>query len=234
MKNKIIGLSIGIFVSLVIVIIMSILVSNSGGAPLNIDIAIRDFFYSIRGEKNGFIYYLFRIITDFGYIYAAIITIIIVLIFTRGNNKTVAYILGILLMILINYVIKDIYGRERPLKGYRWMVETDTSYPSGHSTTIGFIGTYFIFLFYDSNYKKVFKIICYVISGLLMLLVPISRLVLGMHYFTDILSGLSCGILVGLLMALFTILLKKIGVLEKPLFDMIVDYFKNKKNKDIE
>ena len=182
MKKRIIGFSLGITICIAIIIIFSILVSNSGGAPLNIDKNIRDFFYFIRGEEKKFLFYVFRVITELGDKYCAILLGIIVLILTKADNKFFTFVLGLLLMLLFNMALKDIFQRERPYEELRWVTEKSYSFPSGHSTTIGFIITYMVYFVFDSNVRKKLKIILYIILGISAFVVPMTRMYFGVHY----------------------------------------------------
>ena len=110
MKKKIIGFGIGILICFLLFILVTILIKNSGGAPLNIDTNIRDFFYYIRGEeKNNFIFYIFRIITELGDKYAVIALIILLLILTKVDNKFFFFLLEILIVVLLNILLKDAF-----------------------------------------------------------------------------------------------------------------------------
>lgn len=65
---------------------------------------------------------------------------------------------------------------------------TGYSFPSGHSNNIGVIGTTFIM----GTKSAVIKILAIV----LMILVPVSRLYLGVHTLSDVAAGLGCAIII--------------------------------------
>ena len=94
--------------------------------------------------------------------------------------------------VLVNGAIKDIFKAKRPIgePGIRSLrVETATGYsfPSGHTQgTASFWSAIAIYL--KKNYM-------YGISGLIIVLVAISRLYLGVHYPKDVLFGAIFGIL---------------------------------------
>ena len=67
----------GIVLCALIFTSLTILVYFHKDEPLGIDASIRDFFYNIRGEKYGFIYWFFRIITEFGNLFLIILKKII-------------------------------------------------------------------------------------------------------------------------------------------------------------
>lgn len=186
--------------------------------PPIIDAGIRDFFYNIRGEKYGFMYWLFSIITEFGNFFVILVLLIIVLYQTKGDFRFFLFLFGAMLSVIIVVGMKDIYARERPYESLQWASEDSKSFPSGHSAVAGFTYTYFIYLIYHTDYSKIRKRVYSVLLIVLIMLVMISRLVLGMHYFTDVLAGCFSGIMVSCLcMLLFRYCLNN-DILTKGIF----------------
>ena len=61
------GLKLGGFIAaLITYVVFSVLVYYTKNSPPAIDIFFRDLSYNIRGEKYGFGFWFFRIITEFG------------------------------------------------------------------------------------------------------------------------------------------------------------------------
>ena len=86
---------------------------------------------------------------------------------------------------------KNIFLRERPIIGQNLLA--DYSFPSGHTfiaiTFYGFL-LYLVMKDKESNYKKLKE-------GVLLFLIitiPLSRLILGVHYLTDVLGGITLGL----------------------------------------
>ncbi|MGM9969273.1 MAG: phosphatase PAP2 family protein [Anaeroplasma sp.] len=213
-ENKV--LLIGLFISIITFIIISIIVYNSGGITVA-DVAVRDLAYSVRGEKYGFCYWFFRIITEIGNLYFIVFLVIVAALYTKMDNRFFVFGFGLILATLLNMAFKDIFMRERPLLEMRWQNESSYSYPSGHSTNVGFYLPFIMYVFYKSNYKRNVKITSYIVSSILILLIVISRLILGVHYFTDILGGLSSGLAVSFACMLLLKLFNKNNILTKPL-----------------
>ncbi len=186
-------------VLLALFILIASLVYTYGGNLL-IDNSIRDFFYSIRGEKYGFIYWIFRILTEFGYIYFIVLGLIATLIYTKLDYRWCLLFIGVVLTTLINRSIKDVFSRQRPEEAMWWMEESSNSFPSGHATSAGFIYPFIAFSFYKSKYSMKVKNISYAICSALLTIVMISRLVLGVHYFTDVLAGAISGAFISVLL----------------------------------
>jgi len=100
-------------------------------------------------------------------------------------NLVIAYIFSV--------VFKNVFRRSRPLE---MLIEKplDFSFPSGHSMcSIVFYG-FFIYvvsrLVKNVNIRRVINIFLIII----MVLVPFSRLYLGVHYFSDIVAGVILGV----------------------------------------
>ena len=220
-------ISLGIFlVSLVLLIVFGILVSNSGGKPLAGDIWARDLAYSVRGEKGGLNYWFWRLITEFGDIIFLVILTVALFLYTRMDYRFLIFVAGVLLEVLLNYVFKGIFQRPRPLEEYWWVKESSTSFPSGHSTATGFVYPFLIFFVLTTEKNKKIKIPVLVASSIFVLLIPISRIVLGVHYLSDCIGGLALGGCVSSIAMAMLVLFKEYNILPEGVFP----FFK-KKNK---
>ena len=101
---------------------------------------------------------------------------------------------------LFNGIFKSLFLAKRPFEfeGKEYLRQlpnsdgaTGTSFPSGHSQNAGSLYSSFII----NKTKRVFKII----SIILIIIVPISRLYLGVHFFGDVIIGLIIGIVFAIL-----------------------------------
>jgi len=81
--------------------------------------------------------------------------------------------------------IKEIYP---PILA-SWVYESGFSFPSGHSQTAFFIGPLIAFMIYRTTTKKFY----FIIPLIWAILVPISRVVIGIHYPADVLAGAALG-----------------------------------------
>src|SRR5699024_8444544 len=87
-------------------------------------------------------------------------------------------------------VLKEFFKRDRPSINAQYD-GTGFSFPSGHSTgSVAFYG-FILYLLWRSNIKQWLKWLLIFISGLLAVMIPFSRVILGVHYFTDILAGMA-------------------------------------------
>lgn len=220
----------GIMFCMICFIVLSVIVYlNRTKSPLALDIVICDFCYNIRGEKFGFNYWFFRLITEFGNFYLISILLCLIFIVTKCDYRAILFFLGIILVILLNAALKEIFARERPLEVMRWMNEQTTSYPSGHSASVGFVYPFLIFLVHHSKFKKKYRYGVYLGCLGIIPLVMISRLILGVHYFTDVIAGFCVGIMVACLLACFYEICKKHNIMTEGLWDK---FRKRKKEKN--
>lgn len=220
----------GIFLCIVTFITLAVVIYLNRLEPLSLDCAMRDFAYRIRGEKYGFCFWFFRIITEFGNFYIIAVIIISVVLWTKCDYRAICISLGILLAVMLNVGLKEIYMRERPFADLRWMSEDSTSFPSGHSTAVGFLYPFLMYLTYHS--KKLpnkLKITIYVACSCIIPLVMFSRLILGVHYLTDVLAGVSVGIMVSCVAMLFYKVCEKYDFMQEGLLEKIT---KSKKKND--
>lgn len=119
-------------------------------------------------------------------------SIALLLFFTTSKNKYLEEYLYIFYLVIgissgLTYLLKTFFQRLGPVG--RFLLESDYSFPSGHSTfSLAFFGvTYYLF---KHNFKNEYnKIIFFAVMYLMIILVGLSRLVLDAHYLSDVLAG---------------------------------------------
>ncbi len=188
-KNKVLLLLT--FISFIISLIWSILVSNN--VFNNLDNNILNYIVSIRGNKGNFLYYLVRIFTEFAFVYFIIVFLVIILIIFKFDLKSLVISIGTLINYLLNEIIKHIMKRPRPDIIYRWQEETSYSFPSGHSMSATYLYLMFIFVILHTNISKKKKTIISILSSLMIVIIGITRLILSVHYFSDVIGGFLWG-----------------------------------------
>lgn len=94
---------------------------------------------------------------------------------------------------LLNALIKQVIARPRPVFADPVAIAQNYSFPSGHSMasliTYGILA-YFLWLEIPNRYARIGLIFA---ATLLIVLIGISRLALGVHYFSDVLGGFAAG-----------------------------------------
>lgn len=131
---------------------------------------------------------IFKIITNLGgaYFLCAVCILSIFVI----KNKKIAYAIPInlILSFVLNFVFKNLIERPRPI-GYRLIEESGYSFPSGHSmVNTAFYGLIIYFIWKYVENKKLKYILCALLSSLIFL-IGLTRIYLGVHYASDVISG---------------------------------------------
>lgn len=186
--------------SIIIFIVLSVLVLNGK------DIAIDSNFYNfiskyISDNLTNTIKYL-------TYIGSGVVVIGITLfVFIYFKNKKYALYMSINLIAItiIQLILKNIFSRNRPID-INLIEETGYSFPSGHSlTAMAFYG-FIIYLIYNSNINKRSKRIFILLFLVLIFVTGLSRIYLGVHFFTDVLGGFTFSIFY---LIIYTSIIKK-------------------------
>ena len=195
--------------------------------PLAVDVVVRDFFYKIRGEKYGPIYWIIRVLTEFGDIVGLAILAVVLCVLTKVDYRVCLFVIGAALAHLCNDALKNIFERVRPIEAMQWQTEHSMSFPSGHSKNASFMFSFIMYIAYKSNIKDLYKKILYIVCPVMILIVMVSRLVLGVHYFTDVCAGCA----VGLIFSAGMIVLYQVCEKKKIFTTNLYDILKAKLNK---
>ncbi|TFE02324.1 phosphatase PAP2 family protein [Jeotgalibacillus salarius] len=140
----------------------------------------------------------FAFITELGSVWALTVGSIIMLgvlwyFYQRKKWRIVYFVIAMGGVTLLISGLKAAFSRDRPnlIEQYDG---TGYSFPSGHSTApIVFYG-FIIYLIIRSRLNALAKWVLNIALGILILLIAFSRLPLGVHYFTDVIGGLTLGL----------------------------------------
>lgn len=140
--------------------------------------------YLISDSRTPFI----KLVTNLGGTLCLIILTILSFLLFKNKRIGISVTINLIIITLLNIVLKNIVGRARPIDN-RIIEETGYSFPSGHSMiSMAFYG-YFIYLIYKYVKSKKLKWILIVMLELLIISIGISRIYLGVHYTSDVISG---------------------------------------------
>ncbi|MFC4388605.1 phosphatase PAP2 family protein [Gracilibacillus marinus] len=180
------------------------------------EILIDDFVYSFASKLNEtFLYDAMEWITEIGSVWfitvASVVVILYLLLTKKSKWYSLFFIINIVGIGLLTKIFKMLFERERPdlLEQYDGV---GYSFPSGHTTgAVAFYG-FVIYLISKSEWKKRWKITLIVLLTLLILTIAMSRIVLSVHFFTDIVAGLLLGfswLLINILLLRFVLFRRK-------------------------
>lgn len=173
---------------LIIFIILSILVLSKK------DIYLDSFIYSFISKFiNTKLTNIIKYLTYIGSAIAVIGITLFTLIYFKNKKYALYMSIDLICITIIQLILKNIFSRSRPVD-INLIEETGYSFPSGHSlTSMAFYG-FIIYLIYKSKLSKKSKYIFIILFILLILITGVSRIYLGVHYFTDVIGGFTFSI----------------------------------------
>ena len=138
---------------------------------------------------SSFFSLFFRIITQLASP-AVMLLLCFVMVFTMQDKRyRIPLMLNIVLSALLNLALKDVFQRARPSDVLTLVQESGYSFPSGHSMAATTFYGFLIFLLPRSGLSPARKKFFTYLLALCIPLVMLSRIYLGVHYFSDILGG---------------------------------------------
>ena len=148
-------------------------------------------YYLLISIKNNILLSVATLLSFLGSIKGLIVVSFFLVFILKSNKQRIFLFLDLIGSGLIINITKNIFLIERPIIGQNLLA--DYSFPSGHTfiaiTFYGFL-LYLVMKDKESNYKRLKE-------GLLLFLIitiPLSRLILGVHYLTDVLGGITLGL----------------------------------------
>ena len=178
---------------IIIIILAIILLLEIILVKLNIFDPIDNFIYShaskIINNTNTIIFKGFSLLgTEIFIILFCLLFIIL------KKSRGVAITIIVFASTLLNQALKLIVGRPRPSIN-PLAIEKSFSFPSGHTMIMIVMGGILLYLLWQEKVSKIKKTILTIIIVLIALTVMFSRIYLGVHYFSDIIGGITSGLL---------------------------------------
>ena len=131
---------------------------------------------------------IMKFITSFGSALFLITGLFLILLFAEEKKYFLYGSINLLLVTIINNAVKIIVRRPRP-SGYNLIVESNFSFPSGHSMASTAFYGFLIYLVYKKIKDKRLKYFLISVLFILIVSICISRIYLGVHYLSDTLAG---------------------------------------------
>lgn len=127
----------------------------------------------------------FKLCSFLGGTYFYVVTI--TLLFFLKSRRDLYTGIHLLIIQAINRIIKFIVKRPRPDKIYHMIVETNYSFPSGHSMSA--MAGYGLWIIELKNSEWRYKKVGMIFLAVMIFLIGLSRIYLGVHYFSDVIGG---------------------------------------------
>lgn len=178
MKKKYILISI----LLIVFLLLTILVLT--GSMKSFDSSIYNFLINLRSKSMDT---FMKTITKFGNTMSVII-ILAIFVFILKKDDGYLLVMNTICVVSANQVLKHIIRRPRP-DHLRLVKEKGFSFPSGHSMVSIALYGILIYIVNKNIKNKTLKIILIALLSLLILFIGLSRIYVGVHYPSDVLSG---------------------------------------------
>ena len=178
-----------IVICLMIIILSLIMRSSLNDKIIIFDYKVIDFVKSLLDER---LINVFKVLTNFGDFYIPCFILLCLLIFFK--NKWIFLIEGCCYLFagIITYAAKLFAGRARPIEALI-DIPKSFSFPSGHTlTSIVFYVLLVFLLTYNIDIRK--RRIYIALTYIFVSLIAMSRIYLGVHYFSDVIGGILIGI----------------------------------------
>lgn len=148
-------------------------------------------YYLLISIKNNILLSVATLLSFLGSIKGLIVVSFFLVFILKSNKQRIFLFLDLIGSGLIINITKNIFLRERPIIGQNLLA--DYSFPSGHTfIAISFYGFLLYLVMKDKkvSYKKLKEVVLL----FLIITIPLSRLILGVHYLTDVLGGITLGL----------------------------------------
>lgn len=154
----------------------------------------------------------FQIITLFGSFFGLLTTFLIL--FKQNKNLCLPLLVTFAVASVFNYFFKALIARPRPFDAYNDIInygrEDGFSMPSGHSLCAGIFLFFLVYSLFRNTKEKGLRAIGTTAYSLVAVLIMFSRMVLGVHYISDVVVGFFLGIMFAFIVVIvYNVVMKK-------------------------
>lgn len=175
-------------------VVLTLFVYYFPNSPLD-----RQFSEEVQEHHNNFTDGLMRAISWFGYMPWSAVTVIgtAALFFIFKYKKEGLFVLFTMVSGLVSSGLKVLINRPRPTEDLVRIIEKakHQSFPSGHVIFyVTFFGMLFLIMRHHKHFKKMVRLPVMYLCIFLVFTIPLSRIYLGAHWFTDVTAGFFAGL----------------------------------------
>lgn len=186
-----------IFTTLIILIALAAYVYNTPFSDFDLNISK---YIQSEVDEQRYVFFPLELISLFGNDIIAPICVVIVagIFYVTTYKKEAAFILGVFISDALIALIKLLIHRPRPTADMVHILRqsSDYSFPSGHVVHyIVFFGFLSFIIFYKKLLLFPYRLFLGVFFITLICTIPLSRIYVGAHWFTDTLGGLLIGVI---------------------------------------
>ena len=203
MKKKLI-----ILLSLFVILTICVLLDVTGVIDYNV-------YNLLSTNRIDFLTTCANVVTSLASSQAIIIITLVLIFLLNTNHQRLFVIINTLISAGTIILSKNIFLRERPLIGSELL--SSYSFPSGHSLIATTYYGFLIYLLRKSKCKEEYKVVGTIFLTTLIVLICLSRLILNVHYVTDVVVGVILGLIIILVLIYFYEKTFKPKEKEKPL-----------------
>jgi len=156
----------------------------------------------LMSNRSDFLDKYFITITRFGDVGMVMFILLLFLIIFK-DRRGIFLNISAISSVGVNYVLKHLIRRSRPDE-LRLIEQGGFSFPSGHTMISVCVYGYLLYLVKSSIKNKTLKYILSTILVLLILSIGISRIYVGVHYFSDVLAGYLLASVILILVIVYT------------------------------
>lgn len=175
-----------LIVGMILVVVSLIIALPNGAIKNSIDQSIVDYFYT---HRNNVIEFIFYMITMLGEAYAYIL-VLLILYYVWDKKQSFRLMLLVFTSNIVNAVTKYGFNISRPDENlwYEKLSESSPGYPSGHAQ----VNTTFWGGLITLTKEKWMTFVGIIVAGL----VSFSRILLRVHWFTDVIGGIGIALII--------------------------------------
>lgn len=178
------------------------MVTTDATDGLTLDRLIWEFMQAVTDGSYSWSHAATEVVRDITALGSNIVLLLIVaavagfLVIKQQRSLALWLALTALFALLLNWGLKEFFGRVRPDVVYQAAKVFTPSFPSAHAMLSATVYSALGVLAFHTQQHPTKKLFFIGVAGLLILLVGFSRMYLGVHWFTDVLVGWILGLLV--------------------------------------